>query len=339
MRLIAIFLSLSALCLAGCIDSQPNEVIVYAALDREFSEPILKDIGQEMNLRILPRFDVESNKTVGLANAILAEKDRPRCDVFWNNEILHTLRLQNAGILKAWTCPAAERYPADFVSPKKDWYGFAARARVLIINTEKLPDRDQWPSSFMDLAKPKWKDKCVVARPLFGTSATHAAVLFDRLGSEDAEELYRSIASNAGVVGGNKQVAQKVAGGEYLFGLTDTDDAIIEIENAKPVAIVFPDQAESQSGALLIPNTLCVINGGPNTDRAIRLVDRLLAADIEQRLAASDSAQIPVASDVKTRSRVEPENELQIMQVDFPAAAASWDEVAKTLVEIFPAGG
>ncbi len=31
----------------------------------------------------------------------------------------------------------------------------------------------------------------------------------------------------------------------------------IEIEQAKPVAIVFPDQEENQFGTLLIPNTLC----------------------------------------------------------------------------------
>ncbi len=339
MRLIAILLSLSAILLVGCIESHPNEVIVYAALDREFSAPILDDIGKELDVRVLTRFDVESNKTVGLANAIVAEKDRPRCDVFWNNEILHTLRLQKAGLLKAFPSPAADRYPADFVSAKKDWYGFAARARVLLVNTDKLPVADAWPDSVLDLADEKWKGKCVVARPLFGTSATHAAVMFDRLGFQAAENLYRNIAANSTVVGGNKQVAEKVASGEFLFGLTDTDDAIIEIENAKPVAIVFPDQADPQFGTLLIPNTLCVIRGGPNTDRAIKLVNRLLSAGVEQRLAAGESAQIPLANDVETRSRVEPKKKLKIMQVDFEAAAGHWDKVSTRLVEIFPTGG
>ena len=330
--------SLLLVSFSGCISEKENEVVVYAALDREFSEPILQDVATELKLNVLPRYDVESNKTVGLANAILAEKNRPRCDIFWNNEILHTLRLQEAGLLESWTCESAKRYPAEFVSSESQWYGFAARARVLIVNTDLVAESDR-PDSIDDLLDPKWKGKCCIARPLFGTSATHAAVMFEKLGDEKATDFYRQLAENAEVLGGNKQVAQKVASGQFAFGLTDTDDAIIEIENANPVAIVFPDQREGQPGTLFIPNTLCIIKNGPNAIRAKRLVERLLAADIETRLAKGDSAQIPIATDVDVRSRVEPEAELKFMKADFPAAARGWDVVAQKLLEIFPTGG
>ena len=329
---------LPLLVFGGCLSKQENEVIVYAALDREFSEPILNDVGAELNLSVLPRYDVESNKTVGLANAIIKEQSRPRCDVFWNNEILHTLRLQQAGLLEAWICEPSKRYPDEFVSADNQWYGFAARARVLIVNTDLVPESER-PTSINDLVDRKWKSRCAIARPLFGTSATQAAVMFDQLGDAKAEKFYRQLADNAVVLGGNKQVALKVAAGEYAFGLTDTDDAIIEIEAAKPVAIVFPDQGPDQQGTLLIPNTLCIIKNGPNTIRAKRLVERLLAADIETRLAVGASAQIPIAGDVETRSRVEPEAELKVLKADFPAAAKKWNAVAEKLVEIFPTGG
>ncbi len=68
------------------------------------------------------------------------------------------------------------------------WYGFAARARVLIVNTNLLPDLTDRPTSIMDLADPKWKDNCGIAKPLFGTTATHAAVLFAQWGDERAEK-------------------------------------------------------------------------------------------------------------------------------------------------------
>jgi len=184
-----LILGLMLASLAGCMPKKENEVVVYAALDREFSEPILQDIAAELKLNVLPRYDVESNKTVGLANAIIAEKSRPRCDIFWNNEILHTLRLQEAGLLEAWTCESAKRYPSEFVSAENQWYGFAARARVLIVNTDLVAESDR-PNSINDLLDPKWKDKCCIARPLFGTSATHAAVLFEKQGDEKATEFY-----------------------------------------------------------------------------------------------------------------------------------------------------
>ena len=31
---------------------------------------------------------------------IIAEANRPRCDLFWNNEILNTIRLKEKGLCK-----------------------------------------------------------------------------------------------------------------------------------------------------------------------------------------------------------------------------------------------
>lgn len=323
----------------GCIRKMENELVVHSALDPEFSEPILNDLGKELGINILEKFDLESNKSVGLANGIINNKANPQCDVFWNNEIIHTMRLQKLGLLEVYQSSSAKYFPADFVSAEKQWHGFAARARVLIVNTDLIPDAADRPTSIYDLADPKWKNKCTMARPLFGTTATHTAVLFSELGEEKATELLERIGNNAKIEGGNKQVALKVARGEYAFGITDTDDAIIEIEQAQPVAIVFPDQDDGQLGTLLIPNTLSIIKNGPNPEQAKRFIDRLLQGDIEERLAAGSSAQIPLSSQVKTKSRVEPESgELKLMKVDFEAAADEWDKIATKLNEMFPLG-
>ena len=66
---------------------------------------------------MLAKFDVESTKTVGLVNALIAEADRPRCDVFWNNEILNTMRLEAKGLLDVYRSPAAEEFPASSAPP------------------------------------------------------------------------------------------------------------------------------------------------------------------------------------------------------------------------------
>ncbi len=331
-------IAIAIVSISGCISSSDNEVIVYSALDKEFSQPILSDLETEMGIRILTKFDQESNKTVGLTTDIIQNRKRPRTDVFWNNEILHTLRLERMGLLEVYLSPEAKNFPDQFVSTSKTWHGLAARARVLIVNTNLLPDPNDYPSSILDLADPKWKGKCAMARPLFGTTATHAAVLFNQLGEVDAKDLLTKISNNAVIEGGNKQVAMKVARGQYAFGVTDTDDAIIEIESANPVAIVFPDQGGDQPGTLLIPNTLCIIKNGPNSERAKALVDRLLMPDIEMQLAEGQSAQIPLNKNVLIRSRVE-SGEMKIMKADFRAAADQWESTAITLQEIFPTGG
>jgi len=317
------------------LSSHDSEVVVYTALDREFSEPLLNDFGKKSGITVLPKFDVESTKTVGLVTALMQEKNRPRCDVFWNNEILHTLRLEQMGLLDVYELPSAHKFPEDYRSPDGQWYGFAARARILIVNTNLL-DEEERPSSVLDLADAKWKGRVGIAKPLFGTTATHAAVLFAYWGEERAREFFSTVAENASVQSGNKQVALSVARAELAFGITDTDDAIIEIEKGMPVEIVYPDQGEGEMGTLFIPNTLCIVKGAPNPDNARRLLDYLLTPEVEIRLARSASAQFPLHADVKEQPRVHKEG-IRQMDIDFQAAAQAWDAAREFLRDQFAA--
>ena len=320
----------------GCGESEPPTVAVYTALDQEFSKPIFEDFTQKTGIIVRARYDTESTKTVGLAQGIMAERDRPRCDLFWNNEILNTLRLERAGLLRAYTSPVGAAYPEQDRSPKGLWYGFAARARVLIVNTNQVPE-ERRPKSIRDLADPQWYERCGIAKPLFGTTATHAACLFAVWGDEKAEEFFRDVKHNARIMSGNKQVAEAVAAGSLAFGLTDTDDAIVEIEKAMPVAIVYPDQGENEVGTLYIPNTLALIKGSPHPAEAEKLLDYLLSADVERRLAAGPSAQIPLQPGVPASPRVKTPPEIRPMKVDWSAAAEKWDVAAAFLANEFTA--
>ncbi|MBW3595797.1 MAG: extracellular solute-binding protein [Planctomycetes bacterium] len=330
------FLVALALSVCGCWSASPSEVVVYTALDREFSEPIFLDFEQASGVDVQPKFDVESTKTVGLVNAIVQEENRPRCDVFWNNEILHTLRLEKLGLLQPYKLPQAEKFPANYRSPEGLWYGFAARARVLIVNKDKLADSGERPDSLHDLTDPNWKDQCGLAMPLFGTTATHAAVLFAHWGEEEAKEYFQRVKENAQVLSGNKQVALAVSSGQLAFGMTDTDDAIVEIEKGMPVEIVYPDQGEGELGTLFIPNTLCVIQGAPHPEAAGRLLDYLLTPEVERRLSEGASAQFPLHADVEEKPRVSTAP-VRWMDVDFHAAADAWDAASTYLREEFAA--
>lgn len=323
-----------ALAAGGCWSGSGNEVVVYTALDAEFSQPILRQFTADTGVEALPKYDTESTKTVGLTEAIIAETDRPRCDVFWNNEILHTLRLQELGLLETFQPPVALEYPEMYRSSVGVWHGFAARARVLIVNTKVVPEAER-PTSIHDLTDPKWKDKVAIAKPLFGTTATHAACLFEAWGGEKAKEFFHKLKKNARIVSGNKQVALAVASGELAFGLTDTDDAIIELEKGMDVAIVYPDQAPAQLGTLFIPNTLSIVKGCPHPQQARTLVDYLLSPQIEEQLAQSASAQIPLHPNAQASDRVQSPATVRAMQVDFTAAAKRWDTVAKFLRDEF----
>jgi iron(III) transport system substrate-binding protein len=330
--------SLSCILLFGCTPRPENQVVIYSALDQEFAAPILSGFVRKNDSKITPqaKFDVESTKTVGLVQRILAEKQRPVCDVFWNNEIMHTLRLQKAGLLtkRSWDIP--KEWPASMQAGDGSWCGFAARARVLLINSKLLAKSDERPRSVSDLADEKWKGKCGVARPLFGTTATHFTILDQVLGGEQADEFYQSVAKTAVVLSGNKQVAQAVSSGQLAWGLTDTDDAIIERDAGLPVEIIWPDQESSKPGTLRIPNTISVLVGAPHPVAANALADFLVSPLTEERLAMGDSAQLPINPWVEFQPRVLPEGKVRWMNVDFEAAADRWEAISKRLLELFP---
>jgi iron(III) transport system substrate-binding protein len=313
--------------MAGCLGSHPAEVVVYTALDREFSAPIFAEFTQQTGIRVLAKYDAESTKTVGLTNAIIAEAARPRCDVFWNNEILNTIRLERRGLLAAFQPANAEQIPEEYRSPNGRWYGFACRARVLLINTKLIPEAER-PTSIRELASPRWKDRVGIAKPLFGTTATHAALLFASWPQDEAEEFWRRALGNARIMSGNKQVARAVASGQLAWGLTDTDDAIIEHDAGFPVEIVFPDQAVNGLGTPLIPNTVCLLSGSPHPAAARRLADYLLSPQVEAKLARGRSAQIPLLRNTSTASRLEIPLPLKTFTVDFSDAADQWNAAA-----------
>jgi iron(III) transport system substrate-binding protein len=334
---IGILALVATLLTAGCWSRGQSEVVVYTALDAEFSEPILREFARQTGIVAVPKFDTEATKTVGLVQAILAERDRPRCDVFWNNEILNTLRLAREGLLEPYQPPTAGRFPTMYRSPEGTWHGFAARARVLVVNTKLVSPAD-WPRSIGDLADRQWQGKAGIAKPLAGTTATHAACLFAAWGDDRAKEFFRKIKANeVRVMSGNKQVALAVARGQLAFGLTDTDDALVEREQGQPVAIVYPDQGLEGMGTLVIPNTLAIIKGGPNPEGARRLVDYLLTAEVEAKLSAGPSAQIPLHEGLPAPERLELPPDFKRMEVDFAAAAAKWDAAARFIREEFAA--
>ncbi len=323
------------LSLTGCWTSSGHEVVVYTALDEEFSKPIFEDFTKRTGIAVLPKFDAESTKTVGLANAIAEEAARPRCNVFWNNEILLTVRLGRQGLLDVYRPKIAERYPAMYRSPDGLWHGLAARARILLVNTKNVP-KEQWPRSINDLADPKWKGQIGMAKPLFGTTATHAACLFAAWGDDKARAFYDKLKENGvKILSGNKQVAQAVSSGEIAFGITDTDDAYEEIQGARPVEIIYPDQGEGEIGTLYIPNTLAVVKGAPHAAEARRLVDYLLSPEVETKLAQGPSVQVPLNPDVTVQPPIKTPRTIRAMQVDFEKAAEKWDAAAKFLRERF----
>jgi iron(III) transport system substrate-binding protein len=325
----------------GC-GKRDARVVLYCAQDREFAEAILVEFEKESGVTVAAKYDTEAQKTVGLARELEAEASRPRADVFWNNEPINTIRLQRLGVLEPYASPAAGEFPEWTRPADKSWQAFAARARVLIVNTKIIPQEADRPQSLFDLADPKWKSKVAMAKPAFGTTATQAACLFDVLGTEKSKEYFTRLKANdIQIVAGNKQVATGVSDGRFAFGVTDTDDALEELNAGKPITIVFPDRAGHRDypklGVLYLPNTLALVKDGPNPAGGKRLIDHLLRPETEKRLAEGGGFQIPLNPAVTANlpaAVLRPEKAKR-MNVDFEKAADAWEDAQRLLRGLF----
>src|SRR3954470_4010415 len=174
MRRACCFIPLLSLLALGCGNAAPQHVVLYCAQDQEFAEAALADFQRTTGLTVTPKYDTEADKSVSLVAELQADAGRPRCDVHWNNEIIGTIRLSRLNLLAPYASPSAASYPAEARGPGHTWHAFAARCRVLLVNTQLVPEAER-PKGLLELTHRKWKGKLAIAKPLFGTSATQAA--------------------------------------------------------------------------------------------------------------------------------------------------------------------
>src|SRR5262249_10268975 len=98
-------IALAVLLVAGC-SSPKQRVVLYCAQDQEFAEELLRGFTDRSGLHVDVKYDTEADKSVSLYTELLREKDRPRCDVHWNNEIIGTIRLWKRGVLESYDSPS-----------------------------------------------------------------------------------------------------------------------------------------------------------------------------------------------------------------------------------------
>ena len=315
--------------IVGCGQKDSNEVVVYVSEDQVFSEPILKDFEADTGIRVMAVFDTEETKSTGVMNRLIAEKGNPQADVYWANEPIRAIVLKQKGISEKYYSPSSDGIPDSFKDPQGYWTGFSARARVLVVNAE-----EEAPSSILAYIDEKWKNKGVVANPLFGTTTSWVASLFTIWDEDKAGNFMEKMKQNGTKMStSNGESTMLVANKEFVFSLVDSDDATNAIRDGKPVHQIYPDQEEGGLGCLVLPNAAVLIKGGPNPENGRKFIDYVLSSQTEHKLAFADCAQIPLHEGVETPDDVIEIEELRTMPVDFEVVATKLQRIQPYLKE------
>jgi iron(III) transport system substrate-binding protein len=327
-RVVVVVLACVVLLAHGCRPRAAREVVIYTSVDQVFAEPVLRAFEEHSGIRVRAVFDTEETKSTGVVNRLIAEAALPQADVFWSGDPVRPFLLIRRGLVASYVSPEAAAIPSGFKSVDGLWTGTAARARVLLVNRDRVGAGAR-PRSIRALADQQWRGQGAIANPLFGTTTMHVAALFTAWGDTEATAFLRAIKDNGTrIASSNGEVKRLVVAGEVAFGLTDTDDAYDAVASGAPVEVVYPD-AEA-AGTLVMPTSVVLLKGGPNASSARALVDYLLSADAEQRMAAN-GAHMPLRSDVTPPAGVRRIAEVRAMTVDYARVAETMETVQPTL--------
>lgn len=309
------FIALSVV--AGCRSSKP-EVVAYSSVDQVFSEPVFKAFEAETGIVVRAVYDTEETKSTGVLNRLIAEAQNPQADVFWSGDPVRPFQLIRRGLVERYASPGAAGLPDGARANDGTWTGFAARARVLLVNRTAVPAAER-PQSIRDLVDPRWRGRAAMANPLFGTTTMHVAALFSVWGEERAREFLTEVKKNeVRIASSNGEVKRLVISGEVTFGLTDTDDANEAVKEGAAVDIVYPDQDEL--GTLLMPTVVVLSKGAPHPETGRRLIDYLLSPAVERQMAER-AAHMPLRAGVETPANVPSSASIRAMTVDYARIA------------------
>jgi iron(III) transport system substrate-binding protein len=353
------------------------EVVVYCSVDTEFAEPILAEFEKRTGIKVHRVFDTEAGKTTGLLNRLMAEKARPRADVWWSSEIFGTIQLAEQGVLAEYRPASAADIPEQYRDPAGRWTAVGLRGRVLAYDPKRTKV-DDVPTRWCDLGAARYKGLICMADPRFGTTRGHMATLLHVWGSRRFKAFLKCFRDdNQKLSDGNSQSVLLLTRGRVQFAATDTDDVISAQQRGDSVEMVYPDLSPFGSapydqdadrrlmvgepvrmdiegtepksppvgfyestishppytvtGTLWIPCTVAAVKNGPNPVAAQRIVEYLVSAEVEEKLAKSESRNVPVRYDLRQKLKIA---DPSMASVDYAAVAKRIDESDQLIREI-----
>ena len=234
---------------------------IYCSLDEPDVTPLFKKFEDQTGIKVHAVTDTEATKTTVLVERLEAEREHPQADVYWGNEIFHTINLAEQGFFEPYRPSTAEDVPPKWRDKDNLYTCIGVRARVIAFSTaSQNKELVSGLHHLEDLTDPKFKGKLGICHPGFGTASGHFAAMYVLWGEPKFVDVMKKLRANEiKLLGGNSVVADQIGEGNLVAGPTDNDDVTEGKENKEPIDGVLPDQGENDPGTLLIPGSIALM--------------------------------------------------------------------------------
>ncbi|MBM3358892.1 MAG: Fe(3+) ABC transporter substrate-binding protein [Betaproteobacteria bacterium] len=199
------------------------------------------------------------------------------------------------------------RLPSHMRAPGNLWFGFSARARVIVYNKDMV--RPAEVQNYEDLADPRLRGKVCTRSGSHVYNLSLISVLIEHWGEKKAEAWARGVVANFARAprGGDTDQIRAAAAGECPVVLTNSYYYVRLMKSDKPedrktiekTGLIWPNQ--KSFGTHLNVSGAGVLKHAPHRQTAIRFLE-YLASDSAQAYFADGNNEWPVAKGVALKN-------------------------------------
>ncbi len=285
-----------------------KEINIYSHRQPFLINPFLELFTQETGIKT----NVVYSKK-GLAQRLKAEGENSPADIILTVDIGRLYVYDDLDLLlPIESKKLINNIPSYLRSPDNSWFGLSKRARVIVVDNEKIKDGDI--TTLEDLADTKWKGQ-ICSRP--GSHVYNRGIMASVLaeyGKEKAEEWAKNLVSNFAKrpQGNDRAQVKAIYEGEcsiaiinnYYYGKLKFSEDPEQRKWVENVRLIFPNQAEGDRGAHVNISGAGVAKYSKNKKEAIALLE-FLTSEKAQKLYGEINFEYPV------NPKVSPSEELQ----------------------------
>ncbi len=303
-----------------------GKVVWYSSLTSQISQPVCnlfnsKNLGIECILhrsgssKIFNRYRREARGKIF------------RADVFHSSNIGQFITMHDKlKFIAPYKAEGADRFLSNFKTDDGRWTVLRSSVMVPVYNT-KLVKPEQAPKSYLDLLKPEWKNKLVIADPNYGGFATITMIsLVNLYGLEFYEKLMANNPRRWGSASGTLTLVER--GEVYMSTGSTAYSTYNHIKRGEPIQMAIPKE-----GVPFVRSPVSVLAKAPHPNAARVFVDFLLGLEVQQ-LWANNGLYVG-HPDVKLPKGQTPLSDFKLINIPASEISSKSKSIRKSFKKIF----
>jgi putative spermidine/putrescine transport system substrate-binding protein len=295
-----------ALVLAGTVAHAETKTLYVGMnggnFERTFTQAVFPDFEKANDVKVVV---VPGTSSEILAKAIAA-KDKPQMHVMFLDDGV-MIRAAGMGLCEKLKPSPVLADLAPVARLKDDIAAGVDLGMTGLAYNKKLFDEKGWaaPTSWMDLADPKFKDKVVFQSAAVSTFGLHAFLMFNRIKGGDENNVEPGFKAFPDSIGRN--VLEYIPNSAKISEMTQTGEAAIFPLTPAAVATlkekgIQVEYAQPKEGSVVLMVAECVIANNSEDELAQKLAAYLLSPEAQAKALASGNM---APSNTKTKATTE----------------------------------